>query len=162
MLAYRHLPVVLLGATVFACSPGQESSRPSAEQDLAAIAEARGRLQTALADDDVPGIIAELAQDHLTMPPDETTPPNNEALADWHRARIDKFRFEATSTTDDIRLSGDIAIERWSSDNRLILREGGDDVTDSTKGVWIWERQEDGSWKLLWSIWNSNRPIEAL
>jgi len=94
MLAYRHLPVVLLPATVFACSPGQDSSRPSAEQDLAAIAEARGRLGTALADDDVPGIIAELAQDHLTMPSDATTPPNNEALSEWHQARIDNFRFD--------------------------------------------------------------------
>ena len=161
MLKFQRVPVVLLGFAVFACSAGKDSSRPSTEQDLAAIADARTRLQAAMAADDVPGIIAELAEGHLTMAPDGTTPPDNEALAHWHQARVDNFTFESTFTTDDIQLYGDIAIERFSGDLRLVPRNGGNEFTDSTKGVWIWKRQEDDSWKLLWSVWNSDQPIET-
>ncbi|MBW1906355.1 MAG: nuclear transport factor 2 family protein [Deltaproteobacteria bacterium] len=161
MFKCRCVPVAILGFTILACSSVQEPVRPSAEEDLAAIADARARLQAALASDDVPGIIAELADGHLTMAPNGSAPPDNQALADWHQARVDQFSFESAFTTDDIQLFGDIAIERFSGDSRLVPREGGDDVVDSTKGVWIWERQEDGSWKILWSIWNSNLPVGA-
>jgi ketosteroid isomerase-like protein len=159
MFKLQRVTVVFLGISIFACSAGQDSAKPSSEQDLAAIAESRTRLQAAMAADDVPGIMAELAEDHLTMPPDGTTPQGNEALAQWHQVRVDNFTFESTFTTDDIRLFGDLAIERFSTDSRLIPRGGGDDVTDSTKGVWIWERQNNGSWKLLWSVWNSDQPL---
>lgn len=161
MFKLQRVPVVLLGFSIFACSAGQDSPRHSNEQDLAAIADARARLHSALATDDVPGIMAELADGHLTMAPDGTTPPDNEALAQWHQARVNSFTFASTFTTDDIRLVGDMAIERFSSDSRLTPREGGDDLTDSTKGVWIWERQEGGSWKLLWSVWNSDQLLET-
>ena len=74
---------------------------------------------------------------------------------------MDQFAFETVFTTEEVRVLGDIAIERFSGSTRLVPREGGEDVVDSTKGVWIWERQEDGSWKILWSIWNSNLPMDA-
>jgi len=161
MFRFRCVPVAILGFTILACSSVQEPVRPSAEEDLAEIAAAGARLREALASDDVPGIMAELAEDHLTMPPNEPTKPNNQALADWHQARVDQFSNESANATDDTRLFGDIAIERFSGDLRLVPREGGEDVVDSAKGVWIWEKQEDGDWKLLWSIWNSNLPVGA-
>lgn len=46
--------------------------------------------------------------------------------------------------------------------NRLVPGGEAQEVSDSIKGLWVWERQEDGSWKLLWSIWNSNRGAEQL
>ena len=92
------------------------------------------------------------------MAPDGPTPPNNRALAEWHQARIDRYKFRTTFTSDDVQIRGDIAIERWSSEVRLVPRDDGETVEDSSKGVWIWERQQDGTWKLLWSIWNSDLP----
>jgi ketosteroid isomerase-like protein len=130
------------------------------EADLAGIAAVRTQLQTALSENDVAGIMAGLTDDHLSMPPDQPAPPDNEALTAWHQARVEQFSYEGDFTTDDVRLYGNIAIERWSGDSRVIPRGGGEDTTDSTKGVWIWERQADGSWKLLWSVWNSSLPAD--
>ena len=152
------LIVTTLAIGVSACSSEQPASQPSSADDLAAIAEVRARLIEAISADDVAGIMAELIDDHLTMPPGEPTLPDNRALIDWHQTRIDQFEYESTFHTDDIQIRGDIAIERWSNDAELVPRDGGQAVEDSGKGVWIWERQEDGSWKLLWSIWNSNLP----
>lgn len=160
MLSFRSIAVAFLTFTILACSSNQERSNPSVDEDLAAIAIVRGELQAALSNDDVSGIMAGLASDHLTMAPDGPTPPDNEALAAWHQARIDQFAFQGDFSTDDVQLFGDIAIERWSGDLRLMPKEGGEDTVDTTKGVWIWQRQEDGSWKLLWSIWNSDLPLQ--
>ena len=84
---------------------------------------------------DVAGIIAVLTDDHLAMAPDGPTPPDNRALAEWHQARIDQYQFESAFSSDDIQVHGDIAIERWSSDIRLIPRDGGETVEDSSEGV---------------------------
>jgi ketosteroid isomerase-like protein len=94
------------------------------------------------------------------MAPDGPTPVDNEALSAWHEARVEQFAFNGDFTTDDIQLYGDIAIERFSGDMRLTPKGGGEDVVDTTKGVWIWKRQDDGSWRLLWSIWNSDLLLE--
>lgn len=149
---------LLLALSLSSCSSGQQAPQPSIDEDLAAIAEARTNLLEALRSDDVPGIIAVLTDDHLTMAPDGPTPPDNRALAEWHQARVDLYQFKSTFNSNDIQVHGDIAIERWSSDIQLIPRDGGETVEDSSKGVWIWERQQDGTWKLLWSIWNSDLP----
>jgi ketosteroid isomerase-like protein len=135
---------------------------PSAEEDLAAIAGVRDQLTSALESGDVPGIMAGLTSDHLTMPPDGQTPPDNAALTIWHQTSHDLYSFNGDFTTDDIQIYGDLAIERWSGNTRLVPKGEGEEISDSTKGVWIWKRQEDGSWKLLWSIWNSNLPAEGM
>jgi ketosteroid isomerase-like protein len=161
MLSFRTLSVALAAVTFGGCAPVEEAGSPTQVEDLAAIREAGDQLVAALRSDDVPGIMAALTDDHFTMPPDQPTPPDNEALTAWHQARIDQFAFESEMTTEETRLYGDLAVQRWSVNNRLIPKGEGEVQTDSSKGVWIWERQEDGTWKLLWSIWNSNLSAEG-
>ena len=150
------LSISALSLVAVACQPAPETTGPDLQQDLSAISEAREALVGALRADDVPGIMAQLTDDHLTMPPGQATPPNNEALEAWHQDRIDAFAFQSEFSTDDIQVHGDIAIERWSGMTALVPRDGGDEIRDEGKGIWIWERQADGSWKLLWSAWNSS------
>ena len=110
MLSLRVVPTVLFGFTILACSQSQESVRPPISEDLSAIADAGARLKSAMSLDDVPGIMAELAEDHLTMPPDGPTPLNNQVLAEWHQARMDQFVFESVFTTDEVRLLGGVLL----------------------------------------------------
>src|SRR6185295_15838251 len=43
---------------------------------------------------------------------------------------------------------------RWALDSTP--KRGGKTVHDEGKGVWIWRRQADGSWKIARAIWNSD------
>lgn len=160
MLRFRTTAVVFLGFAFVGCSQPDKPEMPSAEDDLAAISAVRDGLTTALESGDVPGIMAGLTGDHLTMPPDQPAPPDNQALAAWHENSTALYTFHGDFTTDDIQLYGDLAIERWSGTTRLVPKGGGEEINDSSKGVWIWKRQMDGSWKLHWSVWNSNLPAE--
>ncbi|MEJ2541061.1 MAG: hypothetical protein P8188_14000 [Gemmatimonadota bacterium] len=100
--------------------------------------------------------MAHLTDDHLTMPPDAPMPADNTALAQWHRDRIAEYSFQSDTRTEDIQIRGELGTERWSGPSTLVPKARGQEVIGDSKGVWIWERQPDGSWKLLWSIWNEN------
>lgn len=140
----------------------QEKKMPIEDDALSQIAGVREQTQTALTSDDVDGIMAALADDHVTMPPGEPAFTDGASLAAWHEARVAQFSLEGDFTTEEIRWYGDVAIERWSATNRLVPKGQGQEASDSLKGLWVWERQEDGSWKILWSIWNSNGGAEPM
>src|SRR5262249_20649643 len=57
-----------------------------------------------------------------------------------------------------LELMGDVAMDRhrWALDS--LPKRGGRPVHDEGKGIWIWRRQVDGSWKIAHSIWNSDLP----
>jgi ketosteroid isomerase-like protein len=38
---------------------------------------------------------------------------------------------------------------------------GGSPMADTGKVVWVWQKQTDGSWKVLVEIWNSDLPAAA-
>ena len=156
MLSRRYPPLALATLLLGACQANPETSEPTLEDDLAQISVARDALITAIVQDDVDGIMGQLTDDHLTMPPGVPMPPDNDQLRQWHQERIDEYTFRSDFVTDDIQVRGDIAIERWSGASALVPRDGSSEIQADDKGVWIWERQDDGSWKLLWSIWNSD------
>ncbi len=141
------------------CAQPDEGTGSSSEADLAAIAEAGEQLIAALNEDDIPGILAGLSADHITLAPNEPLLADEQRNRAWHQSRIDSFTFSITFSSEDIRLEGDLAVERWSSVLKLTPRAGGTDIEDESKGLWVWQRQSDGSWKLMWSIWNSDNAI---
>ena len=63
---------------------------------------------------------------------------------------------DASFTTHDIIIAGNKAIERGSYALRLKPKNGGAEVADRGKYVTTWERQPDGSWKILRDISNTD------
>lgn len=43
-------------------------------------------------------------------------------------------------------------------DLTLTPKDGGEPVQESIKGRHVYEKQEDGSWKIAQDIWNTDRP----
>ena len=63
---------------------------------------------------------------------------------------------DASFTTHDIVIAGNKAIERGSYAMRLKPKNGGAEVADRGKYVTTWERQPDGSWKIIRDISNTD------
>lgn len=57
---------------------------------------------------------------------------------------------------EELEIMGDVAIDqhRWVLDS--MPKRGGRPVHDEGKGIWIWRRQADASWKVASGIWNSD------
>ena len=77
-----------------------------------------------------------------------------DGLVRGHGRVSGKFRFAFTSS--HIHLTGDIALERVTS--TVVIWPGVDasKMEDVGKGLHVYGRQSDGSWKLTHDIWNSD------
>jgi hypothetical protein len=57
---------------------------------------------------------------------------------------------------DDLEIHSNVAIDRhrWVLDS--MPKRGCRPTHDEGKGIWIWRRHTDGTWKIARSIWNSD------
>ena len=161
MLIRRASLAALMVSLTFACAPAEEAVEDvviSFEADLAAISEAGQQLVTAINADDVDGIMAGLTPDHITMAPNVPGLAGTELHA-WHESRVAAVTTALTWTSEETTVFGDWAWERWSSRISYTPHEGGEPEEGVGKGIWIWQRQPDGTWMLARSIWNSDLPL---
>ena len=67
---------------------------------------------------------------------------------------------EMSVASEEIVVAGDWAFERHTE--RQVIRPAGGEgetLTFNFKGIWLLQRQDDGSWKIVRYIWNWNPPI---
>jgi ketosteroid isomerase-like protein len=56
---------------------------------------------------------------------------------------------------------GDLAYARLSLTLKITMPGATEPIIDTGKGMEIWKKQKDGSWKVSCDIWNSDLPITA-
>ncbi len=64
-------------------------------------------------------------------------------------------------TGSDVTVAGDWAIERYVGTVMMTPKAGGETITETIKGIHIYRRQPDGSWRIAQDIWNSNEAPPA-
>ncbi|MEE8206731.1 MAG: nuclear transport factor 2 family protein, partial [Nitrospinaceae bacterium] len=69
----------------------------------------------------------------------------------------EKFRFDQNLTVNEIIVSGDWAFARISLDGHLRAKqdEQSAPLRSISRHMWIFQRQQDGSWRIARDIWNN-------
>jgi len=117
---------------------------------------------TAMKNNDPEALGRVVTDDVLLMPPHQTPVTGRAGVISWFRDVVGQAR-----TTDvkelgwEIIEAGDIAIERGSFLWKVIPTGSGTEVEDQGTYLAVWQRQTDGSWKVIRNIWNSTLPIAA-
>lgn len=62
-----------------------------------------------------------------------------------------------TFQTEDVQVAGDLAIETGRYEMTVTPKQGKA-INDKGKYVTVWQRQPDGSWKIVRDISNSDLP----
>jgi uncharacterized protein (TIGR02246 family) len=104
-----------------------------------------------------------VTDDVVVMPPNQAALHGRQALVEWETALAAQMTVTFQSyQSDDIQVSGDVAIERYSGSVTFTPKAGGEAMSETMKGIHIYRRQADGSWKISQDIWSSNEPMPGM
>jgi ketosteroid isomerase-like protein len=103
-----------------------------------------------------------LTEDHVGMPPARRQMNGRDEAEAFWREGFEVAKSAFTSHDEDIMVSGDWAIDRFSFIMNIEPRDGSPRVRDEGKCVWLWRKDDDGTWRLASAIWNSDLPQPAL
>ncbi len=156
--------LALLGVGLIVASCGSERrapesaavESPATEADEAAIKGVQLREAQAIKEKDAAGLLALFESDLVVMPPNEPPIVGKAALRSWFLRVTDQFSIDLDFSVEEVRVTGDWAFERFSFRRTTTPTGGGDPTTARGKGIHVFRRQSDGSWKIARDIWTSD------
>ena len=114
------------------------------ENDREAIGKVRIQLQEAMRQGSPEGATAVFADDVVVMSPNRPAYEGIEAARQWATMDLTQTHPTMSFEIDALELAGDWAIER------------GTYWQGAGKRIWVYQRQEDNSWKIKYIMWSSN------
>jgi uncharacterized protein (TIGR02246 family) len=126
------------------------------DADEAAVARVTTALLNAINASNLTGVLAVWSDDGVMMPPHHPSVHGRAALEQYFRDLFSQTRFEFVFNSSRIELAGSVALERIEYTASAWPVEGGPVVRDFGKGLHVYRRQTDGTWKLAQDIWNSD------
>ena len=143
-------------ALVLGCTQQAEQPAVSTEADRQAIDQVREQEVAAINTGDLS--LGYAADDIITMPPGEPALVGKAALQAWMEGFMSQATASLSYASTDVIVAGDLAVEHYAGTLTLTPVGGGDSVDEAFKGIHVYQRQADGSWKLTHDIWNLDVP----
>ena len=159
----RNLSGLTLAAVtgLFALGCTAPAPEDTSQADLAAFDDLREREMAAFSAGDMETLREVFASDAALLPPNEPGFQGTDNMESWLAAMQEQVSLEAAYTDSDVTLAGDWAFERVAFTLTLTPRAGGEAVQETGKGVHVYQRQADGTWKIVLDAWNMDSPPAA-
>jgi len=157
-------------ATLLACAPAAEKpaegatmgaatgtlAEPNITEIRTSIEAANQRAVTAMLGGDMPGSVANYADSAIFMMPGMPMMRGRVAIEDGMKGMMSGMKVTAAQfRTEDVIASGDLAIETGTF-TVTTVPTGGKSMEDKGKYLTVWQRQGDGSWKVVRDINNAD------
>jgi ketosteroid isomerase-like protein len=144
----------LLGAA--ACAPKPAPIDTSA--DVAALRAAQDHEAAMISSGNVDSALTPYTSDVVMMPPNEPAINGTAALRTWFEALLKDNSASPRYTGFEADVSGDLAVVRYTGELTVTPKKGGAAMTETVKGIHVYKRQADGSWKIAQDVWNADAP----
>lgn len=131
----------------------------AADIDRAAIARTTAELLAAVNASDADRCLNVWAADGVLMPPHHPSVQGHQAIAEHFRNVFSRSRFRFRFTSSRIHLDGDTALEHVTYTATIWPGDDAPPIEDVGKGLHVYQRQPDGTWKLTNDIWNSDQTL---
>ncbi len=150
----RHvaLSVTVAVLACIACQPAGNST----EEDVAAINEVRGMEAEGVNSGDAERALEPYTDNVAFMAPNAPLMTGKEAVRSWFSGAMEQFDVSVNYTFSDVQVAGDWAVERYAGTATFTPKDGSDAMVEQIKGIHVYQRQADGTWKIAQDIWNSD------
>ena len=100
------------------------------------------------------------ADDGVQMPPDAPTKVGKDQIREAMKPIFHQFDLKIEIHTEEGMVHGDYGLTRCTYWLDLIPKAGGETVhaMPDGKALTLYERQSEGSWKIVYDCFNSNKP----
>ena len=130
----------------------------NSDAERAVIANTTANLLEAVNASDVDGVMSLWADDGVLMPPNHPSVHGREAIEMYFRNLFRRSTFRFRFTSSDIQIADAVAFERVTYTAEAWLAGSGSPLKDRGKGLHVYSRHPNSSWKLAMDIWNSDHP----
>ena len=148
--------LALVSATAIACTQSTPSSAGLSESDRAAIRTASEEFQRAVRDTAWNTWANFYTSDAQLGPPNGPAVSGHAALVAW-AATVPPNR-DFTLRQVDVDGRGDLAYV-YGKYSWVLKVPGQPEAPDSGKYIEVWQKQADGSWKIIRDVFNSDVPL---
>jgi uncharacterized protein (TIGR02246 family) len=155
--------ILLSILVVVGCSPAAETQpglSETIEADVAAVRAITDRFDEALNVGDYEALAALYHEDAMRMPAEAPAQIGQEAIREWFRLEVEQFDVQIDNVVRETQIVGDWAFSWGDGVGTLTARDGSGTRTIDSKWMSVAKRDEDGTWKAYWDIYNSNVPLE--
>jgi uncharacterized protein (TIGR02246 family) len=128
------------------------------EEDVAAINKVREMEAAGVNSVDPEKGVEAYADDVVMLPPGEPEVNGKDAARSWVTALWEQYEVNLVYTSAEVSVSGDWASERYYGTVTLTPKAGGDSVEEQVRGIHVYRRGEDGSWRIVHDVWNYYQP----
>lgn len=153
--------ILIISSAMFFFTFSSKTEVDSMEADIAAIKEVFNQYVVAVNTGDFDLWISLWTDDAVQMPPDTPARVGKEQIREAMKPGFDQMNLDMTiHSIDDIKVYGDLGIVRCTYTLKMTPKAGGETINavPDAKDLSLWERQSDGSWKLIYDCNNSNVP----
>jgi len=158
----RQIVTAVFFITLLAsCNQSAEQQAAELGADIEAINRLNDEYVAAENAGDVDGIMMLYTDDAVLMPPNQPALIGKGAIRSHVQALFDMFSLEEVLSPEEVVVTGDWAFVRATYTITVTPRAGGEQTQDNGKGIAIYKKGPDGSWKYARLVYNSDNPLPA-
>jgi uncharacterized protein (TIGR02246 family) len=131
-------------------------SGPSLEEDLAAIAQLRAEHVRGVNSTDAGLVLSGFAEEVAYLGPGLDPILGIDALRAFLQPVYEQVHMNISMTPNDVQVVGDVAYEWGSISGRIVMAPDAPPQAVNAKYVYVYRRQRDGSWRIVYDIYNDN------
>ncbi len=159
------IPLVLLLCFTFGCQQGEEVAEEpvvDVEADIEAIRSLEDEFAASINADNPERLVAQYySDDAVRMPPNEPLLKGKAEILARFKKGAEQYAFQLDNVIVDVKVDRNLAYSWGTASGTRTPKAGGETFNIKSKWISVYERQADGSWKVIAAIFNSdNQPPE--
>ena len=137
-----------------------ESFSSGAEADVAAVEAIWPQYCAALIDGDMDRWISLWSDGGIQMPPDTPVKEGLENIREAMQPLLDSYNWDISIHPEETRVAGDWGFSRGNYTWGWTPKAEGEKLAGAGKFLTIFQKQDDGSWKIARDCFNMDGPAE--